>query len=76
MKITIDLTAEQIEDILKQAITAPKATGNRTASPKTPKKDGPSDKEIREWAVAEGMEVNTKGRVKSDIKLKFLAAHS
>lgn len=36
---------------------------------------GPTSREIREWAQAQGMEVSTRGVVKSEIRELYLAAH-
>jgi|SRR5215469_2029338 len=36
---------------------------------------GPSQREIRAWAKAQGIEVNPRGSVSADVRARYLAAH-
>lgn len=78
MKITIELTDEQIKEIVSQTLLANLGDTNTPKKAKKPANrvtGGPSSAEVREWAKNQGMEVNSKGLVKDDIKIKFLEAH-
>ncbi|MBG0738791.1 Lsr2 family protein [Paeniglutamicibacter antarcticus] len=73
----IDLTeenAQKIRDALAPFIAA--ARTKPVAAARKPSTGGPDTKNVRRWALANGMNVNPRGRIKSDIVEKFLAAQA
>ena len=76
--VTITLTDEQVRAVVAQALTDIAGDGRGPAKAKRASQSttGPSDTAIRAWAVDRGIEVNTKGRVKKEIKQQYLAEHS
>lgn len=57
----------------KPAAKKPAAKGRKPAAKK--QVVGPSNAEIREWAVANGVEVNKSGRVPASVREAYQAAH-
>lgn len=53
---------------------APAKAGNGRARDKARTEGAPDPKEVRAWAVAQGMEVPARGRLPQDVIDKFLAA--
>ncbi|MFB9654779.1 histone-like nucleoid-structuring protein Lsr2 [Pseudarthrobacter oxydans] len=47
----------------------------RPAGRKTASHGGPDAKAVRQWAVEQGLQVNTRGRIQADIVEKYEAAH-
>ncbi len=75
----IDLTdgnARQIRESLKKYIGGARKTG-KTGRIRQPQvtNAGPAPKDVRDWAAANGIAVNARGRLSSDVVEKYLAAH-
>ncbi|MCY7394953.1 MAG: Lsr2 family protein [Nocardioides sp.] len=51
------------------------ARGGRKKSATTPHTDGPSAREIREWARSQGHTVPERGRIPADVRDAFESAH-
>ncbi|MFT4298494.1 MAG: Lsr2 family protein [Aeromicrobium sp.] len=75
----IDLTeaeAEEFAQVLAPYIAAgQRVTGTRGARRAAAKSGGPSPKEIRAWAEAQGLDVPTRGRIPAAVQDAFAAAH-
>jgi hypothetical protein len=78
----IDLSAAHSKDLRKVAekyIAAARKVGGPArrrgqASARKNSGGGPSPSEVREWAKAQGIEVRDRGRVPSELVVKFQAA--
>jgi hypothetical protein len=70
----IDLSEQNAKEIRSRldqfVVVARKVSGRRKA-----KKSGHSSKEVRQWALAQGMEVSTRGVVPAEVVKAFEAAH-
>lgn len=76
----IDLTdanAKALRDALSSYVGAARkvAGGRGRKATKSTATDGPSAKEIRAWAQANGHDVPDRGRIPSDVREAYLAAH-
>lgn len=47
----------------------------RPAARKSSSQGGPDAKAVRQWALENGLQVNTRGRIQADIVEKYEAAH-
>ncbi|MFE3203801.1 histone-like nucleoid-structuring protein Lsr2 [Embleya sp. NPDC055664] len=70
-------TYQQLLDALGPYFHAGRKTGTsrRTAVKAHKTGDGPDPVKVREWAKAQGIEINARGRVPGDIVAKYQAAH-
>jgi hypothetical protein len=82
LEIDLDSThAQQLRDALAPYVANARHIGGRrrrraaTQAP-LPKQPGtpPADSTVRQWAVANGIDVNARGRVRQDVITKYLAA--
>jgi hypothetical protein len=75
----IDLTDahanELREAISKYTTVARKTSGGRARPARKSSGSGNDAKAIRIWALDQGMQVNTRGRIQADIVEKYQAAH-
>ncbi|TJY66293.1 Lsr2 family protein [Arthrobacter sp. CAU 1506] len=71
-----DGNARQLRDSLKKYIGGARKAGKpgRTRRPQVTS-GGPAPKDVRDWAAANGVAVNARGRLSSDVVEKYLAAH-
>ena len=79
----IDLNAEhaqQLRDALAAYVRAARRTAGGSRRPGRGRRRGPAGEvnttEVREWARAQGIEVKDRGRVPSDLMVKFKSATS
>jgi len=79
---TIDLSAKNAKALRK--VLAPYVESGRRAKTRRPGRgralpasssDGYSTQEVREWARSQGIEVASRGRIPTDLAVKFQAAH-
>ncbi len=77
----IDLNDDHANE-LRQALerftaVARKTSGGRSrpTARRSPSHGGPDAKAVRQWAVENGLKVNTRGRIQSEIVEKYEAAH-
>jgi hypothetical protein len=74
----IDLSAKNAERLRKAFApyvqAGRKVTATRRAARATSRGSGPSPQEVRAWAKSEGIEVKDKGRVPSELIVRFQAA--
>ncbi|MEU6709412.1 histone-like nucleoid-structuring protein Lsr2 [Streptomyces wuyuanensis] len=76
----IDLSPDSYDQMLEAFSPYLKAgrkvgRGKRGAKAVRTRLDGPSTAEIREWAKTNGYEVNERGRVPSEVRAAYEAAH-
>jgi hypothetical protein len=78
----IDLSSDNaaaLRDALAPYVASARRTAGRSASRRSSasrgRSSGPSPAEVREWARAEGREVSDRGRVPSDVRAAYDAAH-
>ncbi len=75
----IDLTeteAGELRDALAPYVAvARRAGGTRAARRAASGSDGPSPKDVRAWAVAQGLDVPTRGRIPATITEAYSSAH-
>lgn len=74
-----DLLAPYVEKGRKQSgriASARRSTGSRAAGRPAAAAAGPDTAKIRSWAKEQGLEINDRGRVPSDIKVKYDKAHA
>lgn len=68
--------ADKFRGLFQDYIAAGRKVGRapaRKASKAVP--DGPSAKEIREWAKDQGLDVPERGRITAEVKAQYEAAH-
>jgi Lsr2 len=74
----IDLNAEHAEQFRKSVqpfIDAARKAGPRTRRvSRAPRPSGPSQTAVREWARAQGLKVNDRGRVPDELIVRFQAS--
>ncbi len=70
--------ANELRQTLERFTTAARKTAGRSIRPaarKSSSQGAPNAKAVRLWAIENGLQVNTRGRIQSDIVEKFEAAH-
>lgn len=80
----IDLTkanAEKLRKELARFVSAARKTGtkrqsSRTTGPGRKATGGPSSHEVRQWAKEHGIQVNERGRISSEVMVKFQEAQA
>lgn len=73
----IDLSEEnagELRSSLEKFTGTARRIGGRKRSVAEVRSTGPSSKDIRAWALAEGLEVNARGRLNAAVVEQFLAA--
>lgn len=73
----IDLSAENAErfrETVAPWVGAARRVGGRRATGRKAVKDG-SANDIRAWAIAQGMQVSSRGRVSQEVRDAYEAAH-
>lgn len=70
-----DANANELRSSLERFTAHARRTGGRRQSAVDLGPAGPSTKDVRAWALAEGMEVNPRGRVPESIVQQYLAAN-
>jgi len=74
----IDLNAKNakaLRDALAKYVAASRRAGGRTVGSKRRTQVGTSAREIRDWARSNGRKVPDRGRIPSDVREAFEAAH-
>jgi len=74
----IDLNAKNakaLREALARYVAAGRRAGGRTAGAKRRTQVGTSAREIRDWARSNGRQVPDRGRIPSDVREAFEAAH-
>jgi len=74
----VDLNAKNakaLRDALAKYVAAGRRAGGRTAGAKRRTQVGTSAREIRDWARSNGRQVPDRGRIPSDVREAFEAAH-
>ena len=74
----IDLNAKNakaLRDALAKYLAAGRRAGGRSAAAKRRTQVGTSAREIRDWARSNGHKVPDRGRIPSDVRAAFEAAH-
>jgi hypothetical protein len=69
-----DGNADDLRSALAGYAAKARRTGGRKQTPTAIRTAGPSSKGIRAWAVAQGMDINPRGRVPEAIIQQYLAA--
>lgn len=75
IKLFRDRDSEPLRNLLSPVIEAVAIKPSSPSKPAAASKDGPTPKQIREWARANGIEIEEKGKIKQDVKDRYLAAH-
>lgn len=75
----IDLTEAEADE-LREALApyvavARRAAGTRAARKATSSSDGPSPKDVRAWAVAQGIDVPSRGRIPASLTEAYESQH-
>jgi hypothetical protein len=70
-----DANANELRSSLERFTAKARRTGGRKQSAMDLGPAGPSTKDIRDWALAQGMEVSFRGRVPEAIVQQYLAAN-
>jgi hypothetical protein len=72
-----DGNAHRLRETLKTYVEAARKTGRTGKSRQAPAAKGgsPAPKDVRDWAAANNIVVNARGRLSSDVVEKYLAAH-
>ncbi|MDQ0823522.1 hypothetical protein QFZ79_001268 [Arthrobacter sp. V4I6] len=74
VEYAIDLNeanAKELRGALSRFTRAARKTGGRAA---TSRPGAPTAREIRQWALSQGLQVNSRGRIQADIVEKYHAA--
>ncbi|MBM7507744.1 Lsr2 family protein [Nocardioides sp. 31GB23] len=81
----IDLTAENAAEMrdafaryvghARKVSSSRRGSGRRASTGGAGSSGGPSTKDIRDWAREQGMEVSERGRVSSEVREAYDAAH-
>lgn len=69
-----DTNAENLRSALSTYTEKARRTGGRKRSATEVRSTGPSSKDIRAWAQAQGLEINSRGRIQAAIVDQYLAA--
>jgi hypothetical protein len=70
-----DKNAKALRDSLAKYIAVSRRSGGRAGKAKTRTQVGTSAREIRDWARSNGHKVPDRGRIPSDVREAFEAAH-
>ena len=70
-----DKNAKALRDALAKYVAAARRSGGRSAGAKRRTQVGTSAREIRDWARSNGHQVPDRGRIPSDVREAFEAAH-
>jgi hypothetical protein len=70
-----DKNAAKLRDALARYVAAGRRSGGRSGSGKRRTQIGTSAREIRDWARSNGHKVPDRGRIPSDVREAFEAAH-
>ncbi|HEY3528645.1 MAG TPA: Lsr2 family protein [Nocardioides sp.] len=70
-----DKNAKALRDALAKYVAAARRAGGRSAGAKRRTQVGTSAREIRDWARSNGRQVPDRGRIPSEIREAFEAAH-
>jgi len=70
-----DKNAKALRDALAKYVAAARRSGGRAGRAKTRTQVGTSAREIRDWARSNGFQVPDRGRIPSEVKEAFEAAH-
>ena len=70
-----DKNAKALRDALAKYVAAARRAGGRSAAAKRRTQLGTSAREIRDWARSTGRQVPDRGRIPSEIREAFEAAH-
>lgn len=70
-----DVNASQIRSSLVPFVETARRTGGRKQNAAEPRAAGLNTKNIRTWAVAQGLPINPRGRVPESIIQQYLAAN-
>lgn len=70
-----ELLGELAPYIEKAAKVRQAGRARKSASDPAPRLRGYSNSDVREWAVAEGIEVSERGKIADEVYEKFVAAH-
>jgi hypothetical protein len=70
-----DKNAKALRDALAKYVAAARRGGGRSAGSKRRTQVGASAREIRDWARSNGHQVPDRGRIPSDVREAFEAAH-
>ncbi len=74
----IDLSsknAAKLRDALATYVAVARRSSSRSARRSSKRSGGPSASEIRDWARANGYQVSERGRVSSEVRSAYEAAH-
>jgi Lsr2 len=67
--------ADELRETLRRYTNAArKVSGGRGRLNREPSNTGPGAKKIRQWALDQGLQVNSRGRIQADIVEKYEAA--
>lgn len=67
-----DAHARELREVFSPYTKAARKTGGRA---RTARRTSTTAREVRLWAVGQGLPVNTRGRIQADILEKYEAAH-
>jgi hypothetical protein len=70
-----DKNAKALRDALAKYVGVSRRAGGRSAAAKRRTQVGTSAREIRDWARSNGHQVPDRGRIPSDVREAFEAAH-
>ena len=70
-----DKNAKALRDALAKYVAVSRRSGGRAGKAKTRTQVGTSAREIRDWARSNGHKVPDRGRIPSDVREAFEAAH-
>ena len=70
-----DKNAKALRDSLAKYIAVSRRSGGRAGKAKTRTQVGTSAREIRDWARSNGRQVPDRGRIPSEVREAFEAAH-
>jgi hypothetical protein len=70
-----DKNAKALRDALAKYVAAGRRAGGRSAKGRSRTQMGTSAREIRDWARSNGHKVPDRGRIPSDVREAFEAAH-
>lgn len=70
-----DQNAEELRSSLAKFAEAARRTGGRKRPVSDGRVAGVSSKDIRAWALSEGLEVNTRGRIQTTIVDAYISAN-
>lgn len=70
-----DLNADALRSSLAPFAEKARRTGGRKQRAAETRMSGPNTKDVRAWALAQGLEVNARGRIADSILQQYLAAN-